>query len=562
MPGINDEPGQVEQIVELADGGRSDLDRRPGAVPARRDARTSSSTGCGRSGRTSSSATRSCTARAPTCPRARAQELTARLPGRRRKGRDVAPRFERRAAAGARAADDPRPAAGAADDAVLSATATCIRRHDRTVALGHSCRPGMKPGRTGQCWLWDMLRARQKPRFDATRARRRGPARSRCTRSQRARRARRELLLIVPLIAATIVATSSASRSSASTRPRASPPRSCSSSSAGRWRATSAAGPSRGCSAASTPAPRARSASSSASSFLAIAALVRAADRRPRPAHAGRRWCHHRRRLRSRRPADARQPDRRHGADLRAPVPDRRPRAPAGRRPRRPDRGHRRLARPALHRPSPRARTRSWSPTTSCSARRSCRCASPPRSTCARACAPTSSPPRSRSCSHDRRPHPRARRAAHLARGDRLRRGRRAHRRHARVRGGRPAARRRGPVRDRLRHPRGRHRRAHGRAHRAQRRHPGAHGGPPGRAAAPPSTWPSASACPSGPRPSPRRCRASRAGAARGRSARAASRPPRYRGAAASGATSISERLRSIALTTAAATSSGVRIAT
>ena len=32
---------------------------------------------------------------------------------------------------------------------------------------------------------------------------------------------------------------------------------------------------------------------------------LRAAHRRARPAHAGRRWCHHRRRLRSRRPADA-----------------------------------------------------------------------------------------------------------------------------------------------------------------------------------------------------------------------------------------------------------------
>ena len=35
MPGINDGPGQVERIVELADGGGRDVDRRPGAVPAR-----------------------------------------------------------------------------------------------------------------------------------------------------------------------------------------------------------------------------------------------------------------------------------------------------------------------------------------------------------------------------------------------------------------------------------------------------------------------------------------------------------------------------------------------
>ena len=39
MPGINDAPEQVERIVALADGGRRDLDRRPGAVPARLGAR-------------------------------------------------------------------------------------------------------------------------------------------------------------------------------------------------------------------------------------------------------------------------------------------------------------------------------------------------------------------------------------------------------------------------------------------------------------------------------------------------------------------------------------------
>ena len=39
MPGINDAPEQVEKIVELADGGRRDVDRRADAVPARLGAR-------------------------------------------------------------------------------------------------------------------------------------------------------------------------------------------------------------------------------------------------------------------------------------------------------------------------------------------------------------------------------------------------------------------------------------------------------------------------------------------------------------------------------------------
>ena len=65
---------------------------------------------------------------------------------------------------------------------------------------------------------------------------------------------------------------------------------------------------------------------------------------------------------------------------------------------RRHDRGRRQLARPALHDASPAARTRSWSPTASCSASRSSRCASPRASTCARGCPPASRRARSRSC--------------------------------------------------------------------------------------------------------------------------------------------------------------------
>ena len=75
----------------------------------------------------------------------------------------------------------------------------------------------------------------------------------------------------------------------------------------------------------------------------------RAARRRARPAHAGRRRRLHRGHRRSRGAADARQPHRRDRAAQRAPVPGRRARAAAGRRHRRSDRGDRQLARPALH---------------------------------------------------------------------------------------------------------------------------------------------------------------------------------------------------------------------
>ena len=71
-----------------------------------------------------------------------------------------------------------------------------------------------------------------------------------------------------------------------------------------------------------------------------------------------------------------------------------------------------------------------------------------------------------------------------------------------------------------------------------------------------------ASACRAVPRPATRRSRATRAAAARARTALAAGPRPPCPAAARSGATSISARLRSIARTTAAATSSGVFIAT
>ena len=116
------------------------------------------------------------------------------------------------------------------------------------------------------------------------------------------------------------------------------------------------------------------------------------------------------------------------------------------------------------------------------------------------------------------------------------------------MRRGRPAARRRGARRDRDRSPA-----------RATPTSAWPHARPAAttprrawrtarRAAGPPSTWPSASACRAVPRPSPRRCRGSRAGAGDGRSSRARGPRRRCRPAAPSGATSISERLRSIAL--------------
>ena len=88
--------------------------------------------------------------------------------------------------------------------------------------------------------------------------------------------------------------------------------------------------------------------------FLIAAVLVALQHRGPRAADARRLRRDRRGRLRSRRPADARQPDRGRRADLGPAVQGRRPRPAAVRRPRRRARGHRRLARPALHDLRPR----------------------------------------------------------------------------------------------------------------------------------------------------------------------------------------------------------------
>ena len=72
MPGINDGPGQVERIVALAEeAGATSIGGQ--ALFLRGATRTCSSTGCRRSAPISSSAMSSCTARARTCPRARAR---------------------------------------------------------------------------------------------------------------------------------------------------------------------------------------------------------------------------------------------------------------------------------------------------------------------------------------------------------------------------------------------------------------------------------------------------------------------------------------------------------
>ena len=85
----------------------------------------------------------------------------------------------------------------------------------------------------------------------------------------------------------------------------------------------------------------------------------RAERRRGQPPGAGRRRRIHGGRRRSRRPADARQRDRRDGAAERPAVPGRRADPAAGRRRRRLRRGDRQLARPALHDAHPRCRRRS-----------------------------------------------------------------------------------------------------------------------------------------------------------------------------------------------------------
>ena len=203
--------------------------------------------------------------------------------------------------------------------------------------------------------------------------------------------ARRELLLIVPLTVATIVAYVMREELFGSTRPCAWRRRSCWWSSAGRSRATSGAGSSRRCSAASIRARPGRSSFLIRLSFLALAALaaLRIAGLDPRTLAVGGAITAVVFGL----AAQQTLGNLIAGMVLISARPFRigdRVRLQGGGAGR-PDRGHRRLARACSTSPSRRARTRSWSPTTSSSPRRSCRCASPPRSTCAPGCAPTSS---------------------------------------------------------------------------------------------------------------------------------------------------------------------------
>ena len=117
MPGINDGPGQVEKIVELPRRrGRPRSAARRCSCAARRG--TCSSTGCGRSGRTSSSATRSSIATAPTSSRrsARRSRRGCRGGGGRRPRRSASSGRRGRPALGAAAAE---AGGGAADEPVL-----------------------------------------------------------------------------------------------------------------------------------------------------------------------------------------------------------------------------------------------------------------------------------------------------------------------------------------------------------------------------------------------------------------------------------------------------------
>ena len=222
----------------------------------------------------------------------------------------------------------------------------------------------MKPCRRGQCCLWEMLN-RRRPKFDA-----RAPAQR--ARSitlhtiQRAHAARRELLLDRPADGGDDRRVRHARGAVRARHARAGD----GGDRAGDPRLGAGARPRPLGGAGAVPPRRSGHGRDGLvpdpADVPGAGGALRAADRGAGPARARRRRCDHRRRLRPRRPADAGQPDRRRGADRRAAVPDRRPRAAAGRWPGRPDRGHRRLARPALRHALARARTRSWSPTTSC----------------------------------------------------------------------------------------------------------------------------------------------------------------------------------------------------
>ena len=184
-----------------------------------------------------------------------------------------------------------------------------------------------------------------------------------------------------------------------------------------------------------------------------------AARGRSEPGDAGPRWCDHRGRPRSRRPADAGQRVRGHRVDRRAAVQGRRPRAAAGGRPRRPDRGRGVLARPALH--DLRAGRRLGDGAQQRRPVRGGRTAA--RAGVRGSPRPPASRRQTERCPGDARAvdqHARARRADDRARGDRRRRGRRAHPGHPARRRGRSPPGRRGPRRRRRGHPRRRGRTA------------------------------------------------------------------------------------------------------
>ena len=104
MPGINDAPEQVEAVVAECEAAGATRDRRPGAVPARRDEGRVHGLAAARSGRTWCRCTSGCTARGAYLRAARtgrrprrAARADARAGGRQ----ELAERFQRGARCGA-----------------------------------------------------------------------------------------------------------------------------------------------------------------------------------------------------------------------------------------------------------------------------------------------------------------------------------------------------------------------------------------------------------------------------------------------------------------------------
>ena len=193
MPGINDGPGQVERIVELADeagatsiGGQALFLRGADAsdvffdwLRAKRPDLVERYERLYRKG--------------AYLPKSTSQELEARLPGPAAQGRATwrrgssarRPRSRRRRSPsrrGRRRCSEPRrQATRSKPPSAAPGTAPDPEPAGPDCGLGHRA-AWDETLSAGQCLLRDMLRARQKPRFDPARPPP-GRARSRCTRS-------------------------------------------------------------------------------------------------------------------------------------------------------------------------------------------------------------------------------------------------------------------------------------------------------------------------------------------------------------------------------------------